>query len=379
MAPTEPTSPRRALALVGLAIATRQRASLRTLRDLELRHGPVDDWWSVPGRRASAAAGDERLAGLAEGGLDAEAARALAALERAGFSVVETGAWPRLLELPDPPAVLFQRGEARPAVRTLAVVGARRATAYGLRVTDLLVDGLARRDVAVASGLARGIDARAHRSALAAGGFTLAVLGCGPDSAYPPEHRDLQDRIGREGVVISEYLPGTRPLPPHFPRRNRILVALSDAVLVIEARRRSGTLTSVGWAADLGREVLVVPGPVDSELAEGPLDLLREGATAVGSVAHVLEALGLPPADAPALATRGPALGEAEERVVALLEGGALDLDEIVRTSGEAPSRVLTIVLSLEARGVIARLADGRSFRRNQAGGGLTTGATCAP
>jgi DNA processing protein len=247
----------------------------------------------------------------------------------------------------------------------LAVVGARRASAYGLRITQALVEGLSAQGVMVLSGLARGIDARAHAVTLAAGGQTLAVLGSGPDRAYPPEHRDLQDRIGRDGVVLTEYLAGTPPKPPHFPRRNRILVALADALLVVEARGRSGTLTSASWAADLGREVLVVPGPVDSELSEGPLQLLREGATPVGSVAHVLQALGLDPDVSSAVG--GPSINvvltPSEERICALLSSGALDLDDLVRLSGEAPSRVLSIVLSLEARGALTREADGRSFR----------------
>jgi DNA processing protein len=297
--------------------------------------------------------------------VDSGAAAAVDLLARAGFRAIEPESWPRLLTLPDPPAVLFQRGEPRPVPRSLAVVGARRSTAYGLRVADFLAGGVARRGVAILSGLARGVDAAAHRAALAAGGLTVAVLGCGPDQVYPPEHDALQERIGREGVVLTEYLPGTLPKPQHFPRRNRILVALADAVLVVEARRRSGTLTSAAWAADLGREVLVVPGPIDSELSEGPVDLLRDGATAVGSVAHVLEALGLGGDQvAPAVAAGGPAaLTEAEDRLVALLAGCALDLDELVRISGEAPSRVLGMTLSLETRGIIVREADGRSFR----------------
>jgi DNA processing protein len=332
--------------------------------ELERLHGPVEVWWSDRGQKLR----DTPAAPLAEdaGRVDAGTASALDRLERIGFRAIEASAWPRLLTLPDPPAILFQRGIAWERGRAaLAVVGARRATAYGLRVTEALAGGVARKGVAVLSGLARGIDAAAHRAALAAGGATLAVLGCGPDRAYPPEHRELQERIGRDGVVLSEYLPGTPPKPPHFPRRNRILVALADAVLVVEARKKSGTLTSAAWAADLGREVLVVPGPIDSELSEAPIELLREGATPVGCVAHVLEALGVAADAAPQAPARpGFTLTEPEQRLLALLEGGPLDLDELVRLAGEAPSQILTRTLSLEARGVLLREADGRSFRK---------------
>lgn len=357
----------RAVALVGLAIATGQRAGGNLLRELEERHGPIESWWAD---RAARFAGEEaatRLGGaLADPRLEPEAAAMLDRAAEAGFRAVEPSAWPRLVTLPDPPAVLFQRGEWRPAERSLAVVGARRATAYGLRVADFLAGGAARAGVAILSGLARGIDAAAHRAALAAGGMTVGVLGCGPDVVYPPEHEELQDRIGREGVVLSEYLPGSKPHPGFFPRRNRILVALSHAVLVVEARRQSGTLTSAAWAADLGRDLLVVPGPIDSELSAGPVDLLRDGATAVGSVAHVLEALGFGPDCPTPSRTAGapPLLNDAEDRLLALLSGGALDLDELVRISGEAPSRVIAMTLSLEARGVLVRESDGRSLRK---------------
>jgi DNA processing protein len=176
----------------------------------------------------------------------------------------------------------------------------------------------------------------------------------------------LQERIGRDGTVLTEHPPGAAPLAHHFPRRNRLLAALADAVLVVEARIKSGSLTTVRWAADLGKEVLATPGPIDAHLSEGPLQLLREGATPVGTPEHVLEALGIgEPREgrtADGAAEEG-GVTSPEERLLALVRGEPIDLDDLVRLSGEPPSLVMTRVLSLEARGALAREADGRRFR----------------
>src|SRR5262249_17929284 len=156
-------------------------------------------WWGDRPRRLAADAQTTLGAALLDSTLDGRTSEILGALARSGYEVVEPAAWPRLLTLPDPPAVMFQRGQANVAKKSPAVVGARQATAYGLRVCEALAGGVAREGVAVLSGLARGIDARAHVAALAAGGKTVAVLGCGPDQVYPPENAALQERIGREG------------------------------------------------------------------------------------------------------------------------------------------------------------------------------------
>jgi DNA processing protein len=167
----------------------------------------------------------------------------------------------------------------------------------------------------------------------------------------------LLARIADEGLVVTEHPPRTPPLPRNFPRRNRILVGLAEALLLVEARLKSGSLTSVRWAADLGREVLVVPGPVDAPLSEGPLTLLREGCTPVGSGDHVLLALGLSPREGRSLRpSKAPSgLDPAAQHLLALLGGGGLDLDEVVRVSGEAPGRVLAILLGLEVQGFVRK------------------------
>src|SRR5262245_59161755 len=154
-----------------------------------------------------------------------------------------------------------------------------------------LASELADRGVTIVSGLARGIDAAAHRGALEAGGRTLAVLGTGIDVIYPPEHRGLAREIAARGAVLTEMPPGTRALPWHFPLRNRIIAALSLAVVVVEAAERSGALTTATWAADLGRDVLAVPGRVTSPVSRGAHGLIRDGATLVQSAADVVAQL----------------------------------------------------------------------------------------
>ena len=293
------------------------------------------------------------------------AAWAVATQERCaelGITIMAGEDAPVLARLPIPPLLLYVRGDMQ-AGASLGVVGSRTASAYGLRTTERICSELAAGGITIVSGLARGIDAAAHRAALEAGGRTVAVLGCGLDIAYPREHRSLMEEIANNGGLLSEWPPGVPPLPHHFPQRNRLLVALSSALLVVEARIRSGTFTSVRWAADLGCQVLVVPGPVDAPLAEGALQLLRDGATPVGNAAHVLEALGIATAEqaaAPGLArglspAQSTMLSAQETRVLALLGAECLDLDEIVRGLAEAPGSLLATLMSMELRGLVAR------------------------
>lgn len=202
----------------------------------------------------------------------------------------------RLDELPDPPKeILHARGEhaagslARP---TIAIVGARACSSYGAQVARTLARDLAAAGVTVVSGLARGIDAEAHRGALDANGLTVAVLGCGIDRDYPAAHAELAARIAETGGVVSEYEPGVEPAPWRFPARNRIIAALADAVVIVEARTRSGALITVDLAMEIGRPIYAVPGEITSLLSEGTNDLLRHGhAAAITSASDVLDAL----------------------------------------------------------------------------------------
>lgn len=264
----------------------------------------------------------------------------------------------RLAAVSDPPLGLFARGEV-PTGHAVALVGARRATAYGREVAEYLARELAQAGVAVISGMARGVDAAAHRGALAAGGPTVAVWGAGPDRVYPPEHAGLADEIAARGCLLTEYPPGTPPLAHHFPERNRLIAGLAEAVVVVEANERSGALITARLALDEGREVLAVPGSVFSRLSAGPNGLLRAGAAPVLSADDVLAVLGLPP--------RPPAGAGPEPALLGFIPGGEpATVDHLAAASGAPVAQLLETLLALELAGWVVREPDGR-YRRAHA------------
>ena len=277
---------------------------------------------------------------------------------------------PLLRRISGPPAMLFVAGDAsllwRPSV---AVVGSRAATAGGCGNAASFATALASAGLCVASGLAAGIDAAAHTATLDAGGATVAVLGTGPDIAYPPRHRPLLERIASEGAAVSEHLPGTQPLRQHFPSRNRILAGLSLGTLVIEAAERSGALITARLAADVGREVFALPGSIHNPMARGCHRLIREGATLVESPGEVLDVLGPLAADL-AQALRGE-LGAPIHAIQASTEASALSnpdynrlwqalghdptgMDELVERSGLTTAVLSSMLLALELEGRVA-------------------------
>lgn len=201
--------------------------------------------------------------------------------------------YPSLLkEIAQPPWVLYIRGDASLlSTRSLAVVGTRKPTPYGLRAVRELVAGMVELKWTIVSGMASGIDGEAHRSALAGKGATIAVLGTGVDVVYPKHHRSLYEKIAGEGAVISEMPPGTQPFPWVFPRRNRIISGLSQGTLVIEAAERSGSLITAEFGMEQGREVFAVPGTMTSRQSQGTLKLIQDGAKCVRSVADIVEEL----------------------------------------------------------------------------------------
>ena len=263
---------------------------------------------------------------------------------------------PRLSSTHDPPPGLFVRGDAplgllmQPSV---AVVGARACSAYGSSVASSLGRDLAAAGVVVVSGLARGIDAAAHRGTLA-NGRTVAVLGCGIERDYPRAHAELAAQIAASGLIVSEYPPGVEPAPWRFPARNRIVAGLALATVVVEARERSGALITADLALDAGREVLAVPGEITSQLSKGTNALLRLGATPVTCAGDVLDAIGLeppPPPEPPVLA--GPA-----GRVRAVIADAPTPADELIRRTGLSAGELAAALAELELLGLVTE-ADG--------------------
>jgi DNA processing protein len=261
-----------------------------------------------------------------------------------------------LAQIPNPPQELWLRGDLsicdRPAV---AVVGARAASRGGMAMASAIAGDLARAGILVVSGLARGIDSAAHVAALDAGGKTVAVLGTGIDVVYPPEHRELTERIARDGLLITEFWPGTAPEVSHFPRRNRIISGLSRGVVVVEAAEKSGSLITARLAADQGREVMVVPGPVLGGRNRGAHALIRDGAKLVESAVDILQELGLESASRLSLPRRSPE-GEGGESVEFTVDDIAQQLE---LPAGEALARLL----EWELTGEIRRVGSGRFVR----------------
>ena len=236
----------------------------------------------------------------------------------------------------------------------LAVVGTRRATAYGREAAAELARGLAVNGVTVVSGLARGIDTIAHRAALDAGGRTVAVLANGLDTVYPPENRGLAAEIAERAALISDYPLGTKPRAEFFPRRNRIMSGVALGTLVIEGDVKSGAMITARLAGEQNREVFAVPGSIFSPQSRGPFELLRDGATPVGSVEHILEALNLTMIGAQMDFGRvAPPATPEEQALMFALTRDPRHVDEVVRNTGLAAAQVSATLALLELKGLV--------------------------
>lgn len=350
------------MAWLGLALTTglgrrRARALATTLG------GPAAVFGASAAHLRALGVGEEVACELREA--PARAAREAAALARLDATVVP---WTdprfpaRLRETADPPLVLVRQGDLDPDAPAVAIVGARRASAYGRRVAEDLAAGLASAGVVVVSGLAAGIDAAAHRGALRAGGRTVAVLATGIDRVYPAWNAGLAREIVASGAVVTEFPLGTAPLPYHFPQRNRIVSGLALATVVVEAAEQSGSLITAQCALDQGREVFAVPGPLGSALQQGPHRLIREGATLVRSAEDVLREVA--PALVSAVRTAAVAgLSGEERRVLAVVTADGSSVDDVIRQAGVEASPALELLLALELRGLV-RQEPGKRFRR---------------
>jgi DNA processing protein len=313
--------------------------------------------WSASGRR------DPLPATTIKDILDS-ASRALDVGRQLGIDVIASSdpRYPPLLACTaNPPPALWLRGDPAPlAQRIVAIVGSRAASSYALQVAGRLGIELAERGIVVSSGLARGVDSAAHRGCLKGGGPTVAVLGCGLDRVYPVEHETLAVDIAKNGLVLSEFAPGTPPLPEHFPLRNRIISGISLATVVVEASEQSGSLITARWALEQGREVMAVPGSVLSGRNRGSHALLKDGAKVVETADDILQELGWSgwqPAQA------GTKRLDTEPLLALMDPGSAYDLDELAAVSGLEGSSLLAALTDLELRELVTT-CGGKFIRR---------------
>jgi DNA processing protein len=299
----------------------------------------------------------------------AAAERQLKQAQTAGVKILTfwDDCYPEMLRpLYDPPMLLFLQGEVEVlSGRSVAVVGTRAPSEYGQIITRKLTSELVQRGVVIVSGLARGIDTIAHHETIALGGRTIAVLGSGLDLIYPSENRRLARMITDHGALISEYVLGTQPDAPHFPRRNRIIAGLSAATLVVEAGENSGALITAENALEYNREVMAVPGNVTNPKSWGSNRLIQQGAKLVLQVEDILEEIGLAN-DAPRnrqLDLPGLGLSPEEEQLFDLLTEEPMHVDAIAQTLGRPVFVVLSQLLQLELKNLIAQL-PGKKFVR---------------
>jgi len=246
------------------------------------------------------------------------------------------------------------RGELAPADDgSVAIVGTRRASPYGKQAAERIAAELAQAGITVVSGLARGVDAAAHRAALQAGGRTIAVLGSGPDVIYPPEHGRLAEQILESGAILSELPPGAKPDAQNFPARNRIVSGMTLGTLIVEAPIRSGALITASFAADQGREVFVLPGSIFAQTAEGTNALLRDGARLVRDGADILEDLGLGLGKGLVATQSQMPLDDNERILFEALGKEARHIDELAEAAGLSAGAASALMLTMELKGLV--------------------------
>lgn len=363
-----------------LGLNDTQRAGRRELEQIESAFG------SIHALKKPNAGVVQQLSGLSAAlarairkeGLESRGLRVAKDVERFGLKATISGDadFPRGLQsLANPPLTLFYRGSLPgPQHPKVAIVGARQCTRYGERIANKLAFDLASMGVEIVSGAARGVDRAAHVGAMEAKGTTHGILGCGLPRIYPREHENLIRDMSVQGAVICEFSPLAPPLPGNFPRRNRIIAALCDALVLIEAKEKSGGLITVRWAADLGRAVFVVPGQVDNPSSAGCLALMRDGVGMIRGADDLMhdmqwesEAEGEDSSttqETESVPATPEHLTASEQRLLACLDHEAIALDSLLPALDQTPGQVLTALLSLELRGLVKQ-EPGMRFRRS--------------
>ncbi len=308
-------------------------------------------------------------------GLDLD--KVMERLQRLGITVIikEDEAYPRRLkEIEQPPPVIYVRGQILPEDDyTVAVVGTRRVTVYGRQVAEEIGAYLAHNGITVVSGLARGVDAIAHSAAIQGGGRTFAVLGCGVDRVYPPEHEHLAERILQCGALISDYAPGTPPDAINFPPRNRIISGLSLATVVVEAGETSGALITATFAAEQGRDVLAVPGSIHAPQSKGTNRLIQQGARPMLAVEDILEALKLDHVQSHQQARTILPADALEASILGLMSAEPLHIDEIQAQSGLSIDKVSATLTMLELKGMVRQVGGMNYVAVRELGAGYRT------
>lgn len=312
--------------------------------------------------------GPALIEALKRGANEAESEKQLRLLDKSGSELItiESDQYPEpLKQIYDPPPFLICKGKILPEDSdAVAIVGSRVCTEYGRQVTESLTADLVRAAMTIVSGVARGIDAVAHRAALKAGGRTIGVLGCGLDIIYPPEHKKLYQEICESGAIITEFFFGLKPDKFNFPTRNRIISGLSLGTVVIEARKSSGALSTARHALDQNREVFAVPGNISSASSAGTNDLLKQGAALVTGVADILLALGIEPGKPRKDIRRlTAALPESERSLYEILSDQPILVDNLSVRVQRPVNEVLTMLFNLEMSGLVKQL-PGKLFCR---------------
>jgi DNA processing protein len=334
--------------------AVRMQALIRHFDGLEAA------WRAAPVDLAAAGLSLKLIERIVQARNQVDLDKVWARIEAQGIKILtwEDEAYPqRLKEIEQPPPVLYVRGDYLPDdLFAVAIVGTRRVTPYGRQITEELAAHLAGNGITVVSGLARGVDAIAHQTALKAGGRTIGVLGSGVDKIYPPEHRQLAERMEVNGAVVSDYAPGTPPDASNFPPRNRIISGLSLAVVVIEAGETSGALITAEFAAEQGREVFAIPGSILAPQSKGTNKLIQRGAQPLLSINDLMQALDLTRMGEHKAARKVIPADETEARVMNVLGPQPLHVDEI-RNQTDLPIEKVSATLALmELKGMVRQV-----------------------